>query len=280
MGVRRRRFVPLAVVVLLAVCGSAASGGVQSSVRHALIPEQVATVEVWEDPITQTFAFQFQGDDTVEIVTARVVFRVEGSRLAERATYPTPAQALLQAEKRYRLTPDALEAALASGDLVERPALMNPPTPDSNGTSTFQTVTYFGGNVATQRRAVKFWIPSPGLHLLGLRLSQVALLRVYGPNLPDSGPVALLDYQATASAPNIAPELTINSVPAGSAWGRSDMIFFEKSRVRLIGTGYDARLVPPQVILRHDGSYVSVFPHNWTPTRVQWRAMLARIAAS
>lgn len=264
----------------MAVCGSAASGGVRSSVRHALMPGRLATVEVWEDPITQTFAFQVQGDDTVDVVTARIAFRVEGGRLAERATYPTPAQALLRAEERYGLTPDALEAALASGDLVERPALMDPPPPDLNGPSTFQTVTYFGGNVAAQRRAVKFWIPSPGLHLLGLRLSQVALLRDYGPNVADTGPVALLDYQATTSAPKITPELTIESAPARTWWGQSNMAFFEKSRVRLIGPGYDARFVPPQVILRHNGSYVTVVPQVWFSVRARWRALLARIAAS
>jgi len=265
-------------VLVLAVVVTSAFGGDSTEVRHALVSEPAGAVEVWKDTATAELAFRFQGEDRVTILRGRFLFLIEGGRLIERSTYSASAQQWRRIHEEYGLTAGSTEAALAAGEIVVRPGLMNAPPPRWNGPGTYQSELHFGTDVQAQRRAAGFWAPSPGLKLDGLRMADAALLRIRGPWGADSGPVALLVYSADPAREGTGePELGLDATPSTSSWGRSYAAFFAKSRTRLVGRAYDARLVPPQVILRHRGTYVAIVAHGWTPTQVQWRAILTRV---
>ena len=276
MTLVRHALIVFAFVWVAAVSAGAAAG--PAPVRHAVIVEPPVSIDLWQDTRSDETALRVQGDTTVTIMRGRVLLLVEDGVLTEHSVYPTAGLEWRRIHEQYGVTARQAAAALAAGSLVPRPALMDPPRPRSNGTNTYQIEVHFGTNVAKLRRAAHFWVPSPGLTLLGLKLADASLMTVLGPSRAVSGPLALVDYSADPAREGTGEhDLFFNVTPATSRIGQEDAAFYRKSRNRISGPGYQARFVNNgEPLFRHEGSYILIVPQNWTPTPTQWRVAVAR----
>jgi hypothetical protein len=209
-----------------------------------------------------------------------MVEHVEGGSVYQRATYRSLKSAWHVVDLWYGVTLASVRAALASGDQVERPALMSP-SPPSWATRTYVRVWDFDTDVKAVRRSVQFAVPMAGPALAGLRIADVERIWTRGPGLAlDWGLAAWIEYSsAPARHRSDDRELILNVYAASQRAGADSASLFRRTPDRLVGPGYDARLVDQvHAILRYRGSYVVVVAERWGPSRSQWRVLLQRIA--
>jgi hypothetical protein len=250
-------------------------------VQHAIVPVGDAVVELWRDPVDGELALQFQGSGDRTILRRRTLYHLIEGHLSNVTVYLTAADAWKPIRVRYGLTPEQIDAALGRGDSVARPQLMEVPKLD-RATRGYLYARDFGTDTGRLRKAARFSVPAPGPTLAGLRLARVGLLQSRGPGrLRDIGYVASLVYSATPDRIGTGERrLALDAASPRSGYGGSYRDFFVKSRTRIVGRGYDARLASDgRVILRYHGSYVLVDLNlDLSPGRL--RAVLSKIGRS
>jgi hypothetical protein len=278
------RVVSRVVAVMLGAVAVFAAVGAKAQVaqvQHATVPVGQYVVELWRDPADGELAFQLGGSDDWEILQRQTLYDLIDGRLNGVTVYSAAARAWRPIRSRFGLTPDQVDAALAAGDRVDRPELMDVPRLDRSTRSYFFRKD-FGTDVRALRKAARFPVPSPGLTLAGLRLADVSLgqSRVPG-RLVDGGYVADLVYSATPDHLGTGErQLSVDAAPSGTAAADSYKRFFLAGGQWLARPGYDARLTPDgQAILRYRGLYVLVFPRFDLPLS-DLREVLRKIANS
>jgi len=113
---------------------------------------------VWKDNVTGEVAFQLEGDTDVLAVTGTTVAFMSKGVLSELATYRAVKRAWLVITARFGLTIEQTSAALARGEAVPRPTLMNIPRPDwLNGS--YARVIDFGADVGLSAEPFAFRYP-------------------------------------------------------------------------------------------------------------------------
>jgi hypothetical protein len=274
------------VLALAVALGAAAflvdgSEAQSAKVEHAAIPHGQYVVEVWRDPVDGELTFRTGGSHDRAILRRLTLYHLIEGRLSSVVVFSAAAHAWRPIRLQYGLTPERVDAALAAGDRVDRPALMDVPSLDRS-TRQYFFAKDFGTDVRALRRAAGFPVPSPGLMLGGLRLADVFLGQSRGPRrLVDGGYVATLTYSATPDRLGTGErQLGVYAAPPGTSAADSYRMFFRSSRQRLVGPGYEALLTPDgQAILRYRGMYVLVFPQFDLPL-TELRAALSRVANS
>jgi hypothetical protein len=250
-------------------------------VQHATVPVKGAVIEVWRDPTDGELALRVQGADSWTILRRRTLYYLVEGQVSNVTVYLTPAQAWKPIHIQYRLISEQVDAALCGGDNVDRPQLMEVPKLD-RATRAYLYARDFGTDTGRLRKAAHFPVPAPGPTLAGLHLADVSLLQSRGPGrLVDIGYVAYLVYSADPNRIGTGERLLgLDAASPRSGWGGSYRDFFVKSRIRLVGRGYDARRTSDgRVILRYRTSYVLVAP-NWDLPLGQLRAVLSKIGRS
>jgi hypothetical protein len=250
-------------------------------VQHATVPLGQHAVEVWRDPTDGEVALQLEGADNWTILRRRTLYHTIEGHLSNVTVYLTAADAWKPIHLQYGLLPDQVDAALSGGDNVARPALMEVPRLD-RATRGYLYARDFATDTGRLRKAAHFPVPAPGPTLAGLRLADVSLFQLRGPGrLVDIGYVAYLVYSADPDRVGTGERmLGIDAASPRSGWGGSYRDSFIKSRTRLVGPGYDARLSSDgRAILRYHGSYALVAP-NWDLTLGRLRTVLAKIGRS
>jgi hypothetical protein len=272
----------VAVGLVTAALLAAASSKAQSpQVQHAVVPVGRYLVELWRDPADSEVAFRLQGSEDWEIFRRQRLYDFVEGHVDSVSVYSTVNRGWKSIRLRYGVTQDQADAALAAGDRVDRPPLMEVPRLDRTPRA-YLFVRDFGTDVRALRKSARFPVPSPGLTLAGLRLADVALTQSRGPGrLVDGGYVANLFYSATpdrlgTGESHFAVEAASPRSSAGDSYKRS----FLSSPRRLVGPGYEARLTSDgQAILRYHGIYVLLVPTFELPMS-ELRAALSQVANS
>lgn len=228
---------------------------IAAPVQHAVVQH----VEIWHDEAGE-YALRIVGDTRVVIVRGTTTFDVENGRLTGRDRYPTAAAGWRVVDEQLAVTRTQANAALAAGGRVPRPALMTVPP---RSVSTFTDVDHFGADTAALRRAVPWWVPSPGRSVAGLPLADD-----YVATFLSDGRSAGEEYRTGTRI------LTFETPPPGSP--QSNARFFRTSTRRLDD---DARFSGPSLIVRHGASYVTIVTQGWSPTLRQWQAIAAAARA-
>lgn len=256
--------------------GQGASGGL---VEHAVVTSaaEAPAVQLWRDPSTGLVALQHDGEASLVLVQGRTVDHVDDGHLTELATYRSAHRAWAGVELRFALAQSTALAALAAGDQVRRPALMDVPRPSPD--VTFTRVWDYDTSLAALQRSVRFPVPAPGARLAGLQLADAARVRTRSA-AEDTGLTAMIAYSSDpARLGTDDRELILNAAPPTSGMGAANAALFKTLRDRMTGHGWEARFAKDgAAILRRRGSYV-VVTASWAPTQAAWRAIFARIAA-
>jgi hypothetical protein len=234
---------------------------VASSVHHAVLHGPGPPVAVWQDASGET-ALRYTVESRVTLVRGTSVFTVEEGVVKQRNRFRTAAEAWSLVHEQYGVTRAEVSAALAAGDLLPRPAVMSIPRRDP---TYFIDVEHFGRDVASFRRAVSWWVPSPQRSVAGLPLDDDQLLQS-----PLFGRLATEEYRTGARL------LSFQTPTPGSDWARASAHFFRLSRRRLDD---DARFTDGGLIVRRGATYVTVVTQAWSPAPSQWQAIAAAARA-